>query len=152
MQYFCCCCDPLCRDCIFFLHQKNIYAGWFFLNGQNAKRPTSRPKALLDWGFHGTAALVGCQQFSMIWDASKNIYGVYPKPIPKRGVVQFCQRALIEKIDVWISSNNSCPSVSRRATIFHYSEWCPPSTKQYHARHHMIFHFPLSEESTHNQR
>ena len=34
---------------------------------------------------------------------------------------------------VWISSNNSRPSVSRRASIFHYSECCPSSTKQYYA-------------------
>ena len=34
---------------------------------------------------------------------------------------------------VWISSNNSRPSVSERASIFHYSECWPPSTKQYYA-------------------
>ena len=91
-----------------------------------------------------TSSNNSCQSVSsFLWcGMHPRIYRVYPKLIPKRGVVQFCHRAVIEKIDVWISSNNSCPSVSRRGTIFHYSEWCPPSTKQYHARHHMIFHFP----------
>ena len=30
MQDFCCCCDPLCHYSLFFLHQKTIYAGYFF--------------------------------------------------------------------------------------------------------------------------
>ena len=48
---------------------------------------------------------------------------------------------------VWISSNNSRPSVSRRASIFHYSEWCPPSTKQYYAVDQSILDLcPLSGE------
>ena len=37
----------------------NFFTGPSFVQYQNDKRPTSQPEALLDEGFHGTAALVG---------------------------------------------------------------------------------------------
>ena len=42
---------------------------------------------------------------------------------------------------VWISSNNSRPSVSGRASILHYCECERPSTKQYYAPDQSLFDF-----------
>ena len=61
-----------------FLHGAFIQQGDFYppviLNYQqyqNDKKPPSQPEALLDEGFHGTAALVGSLAFVFVWSFPK---------------------------------------------------------------------------------